>query len=147
VRVRQAGVVLAAAAAMLTGCVVASPDDDTYRDAVASTIGSAAGEVATVRTMVSLLRRDRIPRPAVVAQLRYSEESLGRSTQSFLSLNQPAGEDHLAEEAARLLDESATAMRAARRAVHRHEVSDYPRVIADLHAVGDDLETLEKSSS
>lgn len=136
-----------AGATALSGCVVASPDDDTYRDAAASTLASAAGELATVREMVDLLDRDRIPRPAVVAQLRYSEKTLSAATDSFTSLDPPSSEDALADRSSRLLDDAGTAMTSARLTVHRAETGSYARVVAELDAVVTDLQRLEGSVS
>ena len=145
--VRSRLIALASALLLTSGCVVASPDADTYGDAAASTLGTAVSEVATVKTLLQLLVAGDIQRPAVVAQLRYSEESLSRSAQGLGSLNPPPEQDMLSEEAGRLLDEAESLLQRARIAIHRHEDAQYPGIADDLDALGTELEVLEKSAS
>lgn len=140
-------VALAGAVLLMSGCVVASPDTDTYADAAASTLGAAASEVATVKTLLELLDAGDIQRPAVVTQLRYSEETLAHSSQGLSALNPPPELDMLAEQAGGLLDEAETLLQDARIAVHRHQEADYPQLAADLDALGTELEDLETSTS
>jgi len=141
---------LAAFAGLLlltSGCVVASPDDDTYGDAAASTLGTAVSEVATVKTLLDLLVSGDIQRPAVVAQLRYSEEALGRASQSFGSLNPPPESDGLEEEAGQLLEDAEALLQDARIAIHRHKSADYAEIASELDALHTQLEDLEKRAS
>ena len=133
--------------AVLSGCVVASPDDDTYRDAASSTLGTAASEVSTVETLVMLLDDGRIPRPAVVAQLRYSEKSLGSTSQGFTGLNPPSGAHDLDHEVDDLLDEAEGTVADTRVAVHAEATSDYARLAHDLSDLVRRIEDLEKELS
>lgn len=136
---------LAVAVALCSGCVVASPDDDTFGDAAVSTLGTAASEVGTIGSMLDLLDDDRITRPVVVSQLRHSEASLDQAAAGFEALNPPPGTDALAQEAGDLLDRSADALQDARQAVRRRQISDYAVIARDLRAVADDLQALQRS--
>jgi hypothetical protein len=138
---------LATAAVLTSGCVVASPDSDTYGDAAASTLGTAASEVATIETMLRLLDEGKISRPVVVTQLRYSEKSLGRATQSLGSLNPPRDRDTLAQQAGQLLDEAAGHVQDARVAIHRGRTGDYTELADDLDGLARELQDLETSAS
>ena len=142
-----AGAAALLCAALLSGCVVASPDDDTYRDASVSTLGTAASEVATVETLVTLLEDGRIPRPAVVAQLRYSEKSLGSTSQGFTTHNPPSGAHDLEHEVGDLLDEAEGTVADTRIAVHAEATSDYARLAQDLADLARRIEDLEKELS
>lgn len=144
---RRLTAVLVALLLLSSGCVVASPDADTYGDAAASTLGTAVSEVATVRTLLELLDSGDIQRPAVVAQLRYSEDALSRAAQGFESLNPPPEQDVLSDETGRLLDEAESALRDARVAIHRSSKADYPKIAKDLDDLGARLEKLETSAS
>ncbi|KQY55676.1 hypothetical protein ASD11_14265 [Aeromicrobium sp. Root495] len=132
---------------LVSGCVVASPDADTFEDAAATTLAAAGSEVATVETMVSLLQDDKIPRPTVVAQLRYSEKSLAKTAEGFSDLNQPQSLDGLADDAGAVLDDAEAALSDARIAVHRNEKADYAGLAEQLKNVGQRLTALEESVS
>lgn len=132
---------------LTSGCVVASPDPDTYGDAAASTLGTAISEVATVQTLLDLLDAGDIQRPPVVVQLRDSEEALSRAAQGLGSLNPPTARDQLAEQSGELLDEAESLLQDARIAVHRGEKSDYPGISAQLDVLHTELEALEKRAS
>lgn len=138
---------LASALLITSGCVVASPDADTYGDAAAASLGTAVSEVATVRTLLELLVSGDIQRPAVVTQLRYSEDALAAASQGFSSLNPPVEKDKLSEQTGRVLDEAETVVQDARVAVHRGEKADYRQIAQDLDDVGARLEKLEASAS
>lgn len=129
--------------AVSSGCVVASPDADTYQDAAASSIGTAASEVATVQMLLDLLDRDRITSSAVVAQLRYSEKNLAKAAQGLTGLNPPPSQDGISTKAGDLFDKAESLVEDARVAVHRSETSDYPRIAGELKALGSDLQALE----
>ena len=138
---------LASALLLTSGCVVASPDADTYGDAAASTLGTAVSEVATVRTLLELLDSGDIQRSAVVTQLRHSEDALAAASQGFGSLNPPVQKDLLNEEAGRLLDEAESLLQDARVAVHRGDKADYRQIATDLDDLGAMLEKLEAGAS
>lgn len=131
-------------AALLTGCVPASPDTDTYDDKVRLTLGSAVGEVRTVERLLQTLHEDRMLRPTAVAQLRYGEDSLGTATKALTELNPPPGRDRLADRADTLLTDADDAMAAARLAVERSQVDAYPRLARDLERVAVAMEQVEE---
>lgn len=138
---------LATALLLTSGCVVASPDADTYEDAAASTLGTTISEVATVQKLIELLHDGDIPRPAVVAQLRHSEEGVSRVAAGFGSLNPPREQDLLSEQAAQLLDEAESMLQRARVAVHRSSTGEYQQIAQDLGTLATQLEELEASAS
>lgn len=140
-------VTLAALAMVLSGCVVASPDTDTYDDAVAKTVGTAISETATVEKLLRLLVSGDIPRPAVVAQMRYSEQSLERASSWFTRLNPPVGSDSTRDRLSDLLDEASDLLGQARVAIHRDRKSEYPGVADALGGLADRLERLEAAAS
>ena len=129
---------------LLTACVPASPDAGTYDDKVRLTLGSAVGEVRTVERLLQTLHEDRMLRPAAVAQLRSSEDSLGTATKALTELNPPPSRDRLADRADTLLTDADDAMTEARLAVERHEVGSYPRLARDLEKVAVGMETVEE---
>jgi hypothetical protein len=141
---RWLGLVLASALlAVTSGCVVASPDADTYEDAAASNLGTAASEVATVQMLLDLLDHHRITTSAVVAQLRYSEKNLATAAQGLTGLNPPHSEDGVSTKAGKLLDQAESLIEDARIAVHRSQTADYSRIAGRLKALGKDLQGLE----
>jgi hypothetical protein len=133
--------------AVSSGCVVASPDTDTYEDAAASSLGAAASEVATVQMLLDLLDRHRITSSAVVAQLRYSEKNLAKAAQGLTGLNPPPSEDGISTKAGDLFDQAETLVEDARLAVHRSETTQYASIARSLAALGKDLQTLEGKAS
>ena len=142
---RTTGVALALVLALGLGggCVPASPDPDTYRDAAAQTLGTAVSELATVEEMLRLLVADKIMRPAAVTQLRYSEDGLEKSTQWFTGLNPPTGSDGFGKRLGTLLQDGGDLLADARVAVHRGEESRYTRIADDLKKLGDRLDKIE----
>ena len=142
---RTTGVALALVLALVLGggCVPASPDPDTYRDAAAQTLGTAVSELATVEEMLRLLVADKIMRPAAVTQLRYSEDGLEKSTQWFTGLNPPTGSDGFGKRLGTLLQDGGDLLADARVAVHRGEESRYTRIADDLKKLGDRLDKIE----
>jgi len=116
-----------------TGCVVASPDTDTYDDAARQTVDTAISEATTVETLLHLLVDDRIPRPAVVAQLRYSEQGLDHASSWFTGLNQPVGSDPTAARLGALLQDAGDLVGDARVAVHRDQEGQYADIAGALH--------------
>ena len=131
-------------AALLTGCVPASPDTDTYDDKVRLTLGSAVGEVRTVERLLQTLHEDRMLRPTAIAQLRYSEDSLGTATKALTELNPPPARDRLANRTDTLLTDADDAMTAARLAVERSQVDAYPGLARDLEKVARAMERVEE---
>lgn len=129
--------------AMASGCVVASPDADTYEDAAASSVGSVAGEVATVQLLLDLLDRHRITDAAVVTQLRYSEKNLAAAAQGLTGLNPPAEEDPVSSKAGDLFEQAENLVESARIAVHRENTAQYATIASSLKALGTKLQKLE----
>jgi len=142
-RTSTVAVVLGAVVALGAGCVPASPDANTYRDAASQSIGTAVSELATIEEMLRLLASDDIMRPAVVTQLRYSEDGLEKSTQWFTGLNPPTGSDGFGKRVGTLLQRGGNLLTEARIAVHRGQVDRYTRIADDLKTLGDHLDKVE----
>jgi hypothetical protein len=132
---------------ILSGCVVASPDTDTYDDAAATTLGTAGSEVSTVEKLLTLLDEDKIMRPTVVAQLRYSETNLSGASDDFDSLNPPTSADPLQKRVSDLLSKAEDSVQEARIAVHRDQRSRYTSIAKNLSSLADTMNRVEKSVS
>lgn len=127
----------------LSGCVPASPDRDTYQDAAAQTLDTAVAELGTVELLLRLLEREDVTRPAAVAQLRYSEEGLDKSSSSFSGLTPPPSRDRLADRVGTALDDAADLIQRARTVVHRDRADRYLALARQLDRQGSRLERME----
>jgi hypothetical protein len=132
---------------MVSGCVTANPDDDTYKGKVEVTVGGALSEVATVQTILETLHEDRMFRPTAVAQMRYSQNSLDTNTGAFNEIHPPRDLDGLYARTNSLLSDATDAVNQADLAIKRNEVGSYPKIADDLSKLSDKLDTLEKSVS
>jgi len=144
-RRRIAGAV--AAALLLSGCVPASPDADTFEDEAMRTAGAAVSEVRTVERLLVLLREQRILRPTAVTQLRYSEDGLGTAADDFTELNPPLSRDRLADRLSTLLDRAEQQVAEARVAVERRDVQAYRDLAHQLETTAKHLERVEARTS
>lgn len=138
---RLAGALLVAT--LVSGCVPASPDPDTYDDKAAVTLGAAVSDVRTVQTILETLYDDRMLRPTAITQMRYSEASLGTATSAFTELNPPPARDRLTRRMTTLLGDAGDLLGQARTAVERSHRDRYPRLADRLGALSADLERLE----
>ncbi len=135
------------AALLLSGCVPASPDAGTYDDKVRVTLGAAVSDVRTVQTLLETLYDDRMLRQTAIAQMRYSEKSLGTATSALTELNPPPQRDRLTRRMSTLLGDAEDLMDEARTAVERYHRDRYPGLADDLDQVAKDLEKLEEQVS
>jgi hypothetical protein len=132
-----------AAVALAAGCST-SPDAHDYREQASLTLGTATSEVATVRLVLSELADGDTLRPAAMTQLRYSEDSLGSTAQSFGTLNPPGSADRVHRRSSTLLGEAEDLLAEVRIAVHRESTADYRKLLRDLDALATRLESLER---
>lgn len=133
----------ALAAALLGGCVPASPDVDTYDDKARLTLGAAVSDVRTVQKLLETLYDDRMLRQTAIAQMRYSEKSLGTATTAFIELNPPPQRDRLTKRMSTLLGDAEDLLDEARTAIERYDRARYPALADDLDTIAKDLEELE----
>ncbi|HEU4511958.1 MAG TPA: hypothetical protein VFR87_02520 [Nocardioidaceae bacterium] len=133
----------ALAAALLGGCVPASPDVDTYDDKARLTLGAAVSDVRTVQKLLETLYDDRMLRQTAIAQMRYSEKSLGTATSAFIELNPPPQRDRLTKRMSTLLGDAEDLLDEARTAIERYDRARYPALADDLDTIAKDLEELE----
>jgi hypothetical protein len=131
---------------LLSGCVPASPDEDTYKGKASLTIGGASSEVSTVQDILELLHAHRIFRPAAITQMRDSQSSLDTNTGAFNEINPPPALDGLYQHTNTLLSDSTDTIRAARLAIERHETSRYLPLAHELGKLADRLDALEKQA-
>lgn len=132
------------AVALLGGCVPASPDVDTYDDKAALTLGAAVSEVRTVQSLLETLYDDRMIRQTAIAQMRYSEKSLGTATSAFTELNPPPRRDRLTKRMTTLLGDAGDLLDEARTAIERYDRAAYPSLVDELDTTAGDLEKLER---
>ncbi|MEU0313162.1 hypothetical protein [Nocardioides sp. NPDC006273] len=135
------------AAFLVSGCVPASPDVDTYGDEALRTAGTAVSHVRTVERVLNLLHEQRMLRPTAITQLRYSEDGLGTTTTSFSELNPPLASDPLADRLGGLLDRAEQLVMDARVTVERRAVEDYADVARQLESTAKKLEAVEAGLS
>lgn len=133
----------ALAAVLLSACVPASPDVDTYDDKAALTLGAAVSDVRTVQKLLETLYDDRMLRQTAIAQMRYSEKSLGTATSAFTELNPPPQRDRLTKQMTTVLGDAEDLLGEARTAIERYHRSRYPALADELDAMAKDLERLE----
>jgi hypothetical protein len=134
---------LGAVVPLTGGCVVASPDTNTYDDAARQAVRSVISESTTVEKLLCLLIDDDIPRSPVVAQLRYSEQGLLGATSWFTGLDQPVGSDATAARLGMLMQDAGDLVVNARIAIHRNQESQYADIAQALDRVVRDLQRAE----
>lgn len=128
---------------LVTGCVPASPDVDTYRDKAAVTLGAAVSDVTTVRLLLEMSYDGRMLRPTALTQLRYSEGALGTAIDAYTELNPPPQLDGLFKRSSTLLGDASDLVAEARIAIERQQVDRYPGLAEELRKIGSQLEQLE----
>jgi hypothetical protein len=131
---------------LLSGCVPASPDEDTYKGKASLTLGSASSEVSTVQHILELLDAHRIFRPTAITQMRDSQSSLDTNTGAFNEINPPPALDGLYQHTNTLLSDSMDTIRAARLAIERHEAGRYSALAHKLGRLADRIDALEKQT-
>jgi hypothetical protein len=134
---------LALTGLLLSACVPASPDADTYDDKAAQTLGAAISETRTAQRLLETLDSGRMLLPTAAAQMRSSESSLGTATTAFTELNPPPARDHLNSRVSTLLDDASGLVADARIAIAREQERDYSSIADDLAKLADKLERLE----
>jgi hypothetical protein len=135
---------LAALLLLVTGCVPASPDSDTFEDKAALTVAAALSEVATARVSLEELAEGDTFGPAVMTTFRYSEDGLGAATKAFTELNPPPDDDRLYDRVTALLSEASDLLAQARIAVSRGETGQYDVLVERLKRLAGRLDRLEK---
>jgi len=131
------------AALLLSGCVPASPDADTYRDKAALTLASAVSETRTVSRLLQISQDGRMLRATAKAQLRHSEDALDTATGAFTELNPPPTQDRLNRRANRLLGDAGDLVAEARIAFERSRTGQYPGLVRELENLAATMERLE----
>jgi hypothetical protein len=137
-------VAVATSTLLVSACVPASPDADTFESKAALTLGAAVSDVGTARVSRESLVKGRTFSPTVLVAFRYSEDSLGTATQSFTELNPPSADSVLYQRVSTLLGEASDLLARARMAVHRDQADRYPGLVDQLRKLGDRLDALEK---
>lgn len=128
---------------LLGGCVPATPDEGTYKDKAALTLGGALSEVATVQKVLETLHEDKMFRPTAITQMRYSGSSLDTNASAFDEVQPPPDLDWLHKKTDDLLSEAQDTTLQARIAIERNETARYPAIAEDLGKLADELDKLE----
>jgi hypothetical protein len=128
----------------VSGCVTASPAPSTYEDKAKLSVEAALSEVASVQTNLEQLNRDRAFRPAVLAQLRYSEDGVDAAARAFTELNPPRSDDRLRARTDSLLTAAGDTLAQTRIAVERNEQKRFGALIGDLKTLATHLDSLDK---
>jgi hypothetical protein len=131
------------ASALLTGCVTANPDDQTYKDKAALTLGGALSEVATVQKVLESLHQDKMFRTTAIAQMRASQNSLDSNAGAFTEIHPPPDLDWLYNRTDTLLSDAQDTTNAATLAIQRRDVDQYPKIAKDLSKLAHELDKLE----
>jgi len=124
--------------------VPASPAPSTYEEKAKLTVEAALSEVASVQANLEQLKSDRAFRPAVLTQLRYSEDGVDTAARAFTELNPPRSDDRLHERTDSLLTAAGDALAHTRIAVERGERNEFAALIADLKQLATRLDDLDK---
>jgi len=147
---RRAGAELAAgllASVLVAGCVPATPDDATYEDRTAQTLGGALSEVATVQKTLETLHQGKMFRPTAIVQLRNSASSLDTNAGAYNEVHPPPDLDWLYKKTDTLLTQAQDTTNQAALAIERHQVDQYPKIAKDLGKLADQLDKLETKVS
>jgi hypothetical protein len=144
---RRTAVTCLLALVLLSGCVPASPDDDTYKGKVSVTLGAALSEVATVQTILETLHEGKMLRPTAIAQLRGSQSSLDANSGAFNEVGPPPDLDSLYARTNALLSDATDTVHEARLAIERRESGRYVEIADSLGRIADELDRLEAKAS
>jgi hypothetical protein len=128
---------------LLSGCIPANPDDDTYKAKASVTVGGALSQVATVQKILESLHQDKLFRTTAIAQMRSSQSSLDTNAGAFNEVHPPPDLDHLYGRINTLLSDANDTAFQARLAIERHEPGRYPRLARDLGKIASQLSKLQ----
>ena len=134
-------------ATLLSACVPASPDADTYDDKAAQTLGAAVSDVRTVALLMETSYDGRMLRPTALAQMRHSEDALDTATTAFTELHPPPSRDRLYTRVSTLLGDAGDLVAEARVALERSEEGSFPDIADRLTRLAGDLEKAEEQVS
>jgi hypothetical protein len=128
----------------LSGCVTASPAPSTYEEKAKLTVEAALSEVASVQVNLEELNSDKAFRPAVLTQLRYSEDGVDTAARAFTELNPPRSEDRVHQRTDSLLTAAGDTLAHTRIAVERDERKEFAALIGELKRLATRLSDLDK---
>ena len=131
------------ASVLVTGCVPATPDNGTYKDKTALTLGGALSEVATVQKTLETLHQGKMFRPTAIVQLRNSSSNLDTNAGAFNEVHPPPDLDWLYKRTDTLLTQAQDTTNQAALAIERHQVDQYPKIAEHLGKLADQLDKLE----
>jgi hypothetical protein len=131
------------ASVLVTGCVPATPDNGTYKDKTAQTLGGALSEVSTVQKTLESLHQGKMFRPTAIVQLRDSASSLDTNAGAFNEVHPPPDLDWLYKRTDTLLTQAQDTTNQAALAIERRRVDQYSKIAQDLGKLADQLDKLE----
>jgi hypothetical protein len=138
-KVCRAALFTAGAVLVATGCAPKSPDHAVWSDQARHALTGAQSEVATAELVLRQQRSGKLQQNYQQVVLIDSEEAIGRTAESFTSVQPPAVDDPRNRRISTSLSDASDAVSEARIAVVREDTSEYPKLLEDLGKARDDL--------
>jgi HPt (histidine-containing phosphotransfer) domain-containing protein len=140
------GVVTAATALLLSGCVTPAPTSSAYESKAAMSADAAVSEVRTAVLAAKAYLRDGTTDAYLETVVGEAEESLGSVQATFDSVQPPeaGAADDLRATLDPLLADAGSGLTDLRIAVRRNQRSSLTRTAHDLSGVADELEAFGK---
>jgi hypothetical protein len=132
---------------LATGCTVASPDSQAYRDRTSLVLTDAISHVATAQKVLAASQDDKILGSYALATVRSSDDTLNTAVGAYFELYPPREMDPRFKRVSSLLGDATDLVTESRIALYRHDRAEYPALIRDLDDLTTELERLEKEMS
>ena len=139
-----AGVTSTCALLLVTGCIPATPDADTYRDKAQRTLGAGVSEATTVAKVLQTLDEDKNFRSSAITQVRDSQSAVDTAEGAFIELTGPAELDRLTTRTGTLMSDAGDVMDDARTAIEHHDTGSYASLADQLEKLAAKMEKLEE---
>jgi hypothetical protein len=123
----------------VTACAPKSPDRAVWTDQASHALTGVQSELATLELVLHQQRADKLPQNYQQIAAIDSEESIGRTAESFSSVQPPEGADDRYKEVTSLLSDASDLAAETRIAIVREDTSDYPKLLRELGKTSDDL--------
>lgn len=140
-----AGAASMCALLLVTGCVPATPDADTYRDKAQRTLGAGVSEATTVAKVLQTLDEDKNFRSSAITQVRDSQSAIDTAEGAFIELTGPAELEKLTTRTGTLMSDAGDVMDDARTAIEHRDTASYVPLADQLEKLATEMEKLEES--
>lgn len=140
---KPAGVSIATLALCLlaSACAPNRPDQDAWRALAQQALGDASSSVST--DQVTLQKRGKVFAPYLKTVVIEAEDTAGKSSQKFASLQPPGPYRQHYETVTSALDDAGSVLSDVRIAVARHDTAEYPKLLQQLKKESDKLSRLQ----